>query len=267
MIRLTLRTEPPIRLDVADLLPGRLAALSAGEIKSLPLAVGNRREKVGDWFKVQRTSGNEIAFEGLCARLDRIGSGMKSGRITVAGDAGAYVGLSMIGGEIAIEGSCDFGAAIDLRGGSITISGNAGNDVGGALPGERSGMQGGSVTIAGRAGDRLGDRMRRGLIVVGGDAGTACGSRMVAGTIVIAGRCGTYPGFAMRRGSVIATGGAERIGVTFADSGVHDLVYLQILSGVLKELGFTGIAERLAGLRRWTGDLATGGKGEILVPA
>ncbi|HKW52897.1 MAG TPA: formylmethanofuran dehydrogenase subunit C, partial [Stellaceae bacterium] len=105
----------------------------------------------------------------------------------------------------------------------------------------------------------------RGLIVVGGDAGTCCGAEMIAGTIVVAGRTGAFAGAAMRRGSIVALGGVPRIGATFADGGVHDLIFLRLLARHLATLGLDGMAARLGRLRRWTGDAAVGGAGELLV--
>jgi formylmethanofuran dehydrogenase subunit C len=119
--------------------------------------------------------------------------------------------------------------------------------------------------VAGRAGAEAGRRLRRGLIVIGGDAGACCGAEMIAGTIVVAGRTGAFAGAAMRRGSIIALGGVPRIGATFADGGVHDLIFLRLLARHLAALGLDGVTARLAPLRRWTGDAAVGGTGELLV--
>ena len=117
------------------------------------------------------------------------------------------------------------------------------------------------------AGAETGRRLRRGLVIVGGDAGAACGAEMVAGTIVIGGGTGTLAGAAMRRGSIFALGGALRVGATFADCGVHDLIFLRLLARHLTALGLGSLAARLGPLRRWMGDAAVGGTGELLVPA
>jgi formylmethanofuran dehydrogenase subunit C len=267
MTRLVLKAAPPVRLAVDGLIPERLAGLSPAEIERLPLALGNRRQCVADWFRIEPTDDPAIEIEGDCRRLDKVGGGMATGTLTLRGDVGAYLGIGLSGGTIALAGTAGYGAATDMRGGTLRISGDAGDAVGGALPGALGGMRGGTVLVAGRAGAETGRRLRRGLIVIGGDAGTACGAEMVAGTIVVGGGIGPLAGAAMRRGSIIALGGAAHVGATFADGGVHDLVFLRLLARHLAALGLGTVAARLGPLRRWTGDAAIGGTGELLVPA
>ena len=267
MIRLSLKEEPPVRISAETLTPERLSGLSVAEVERLPLAVGNRREHVGDWFRVR--AGDDAAavtFEGPCVRLDCIGAGLTVGQVAVQDDAGAYLGRGMRGGEISVSGSAGYGAATDMRGGVIRIRGNAGDAVGGSLPGSAAGMRGGAVVIGGNAGAQAGQRPKRGLVVVGGDVGPICGAEMIAGTVVVGGAVGANPAVAMRRGTIIGLGGAAMIGPTFADCGVHDLVIFRLLARHLVALGLAALASRLAPFRRWAGDAAVGGKGEILVP-
>jgi formylmethanofuran dehydrogenase subunit C len=266
MIRLSLRAEPPVRVAVEALIPERLAGLSLAEVERIPLHVGNRLERVGDWFRVESTPGNALVIAGAARRLDRIGAGMTQGQVIVEGDAGAYLGLGLAGGEIRVEGSVAFGAATDMREGTIRIAGDAGDGVGSALPGAAGGMRGGVVIVSGQAGAKCGYRLRRGLVAVAGDAGAACGARMVAGTIVVGGRAGSSAGAAMRRGSLIALGGFDRLGPTFGDCGAHDLVVVRLLARMLADLGLGALAERLGPMRRFLGDHAVGGKGELLTP-
>lgn len=266
MIRLALKDEPPVRVSARGLIPEDLGSLSAAEIERLPLAVGNRRECVGDWFRVTAGDPARLAFEGACGRIDHIGAGMGAGTVTVEGDAGAYVGLGMRGGEVIVAGHAGHGVGTDLRGGTIRIRGNAGDAVGGSLPGAAAGMRGGTVVIGGNAGAQTGQRLKRGLIAVGGDVGPLCGAEMIAGTVVVGGIVGANPGVAMKRGTIIALGGAAMIGPTFADCGVHDLVILKLLARHLVGAGLAALAQRFAPFRRWAGDAAVAGKGEILVP-
>jgi formylmethanofuran dehydrogenase subunit C len=265
MTRLVLKAEPPLRLAVDGLIPERLGGLAPAAIERLPLALGNRRQSVADWFRVEPSDGAALEIVGDCRRLDKLGGGMSEGALSIRGDAGAYLGIGMSGGTIAVAGSAGYGAATDMRGGLLRIAGDAGDALGGALPGAAGGMRDGTVLVAGRAGAEAGRRLRRGLIVIGGDAGQCCGAEMIAGTIVVAGRAGAFAGAAMRRGSIIALGGVARIGATFADGGVHDLIFLRLLARHLAAFGVDGVAARLSRLRRWTGDAAVGGAGELLV--
>jgi formylmethanofuran dehydrogenase subunit C len=139
-----------------------------------------------------------------------------------------------------------------------------GDQLGGALPGEGSGMHDGIVIVAGSVGSGAGDRMRRGLIVVAGAAGPFCGARMSAGTIVVGGSLGDHPGIGMRRGSIVALGAVRRLAPSFADCGVHDLSFQHILSRFLMKRDLRELAGRLGLMRRWCGDLAENGRGEIL---
>ena len=265
MIRLTVKVEPPLRIAADALIPERLGSRSVREIEQLPLALGNRRAHVADWFRVEGSADGAVEFAGPCRRIDRIGAGMAGGTIIVRGDAGAYLGLGMRGGSIAVEGSVDFGAATALEGGMLRISGNAADGLAGSLPGAVRGMNGGIVLLGGQAGSAVGQRLRRGLVVIGGAVGAVCGSEMIAGTIVIGGRLGADAGIAMRRGSIIALGGIERIGPTFVDCGVHDLVWLRLLRRHLEALGEATLAARIQSLRRFAGDAAVAGRGELLV--
>jgi formylmethanofuran dehydrogenase subunit C len=268
MISLALKQLPPTRLSVELLIPERLEGLGEAEIARLPLTAGNRSGTVADWFRIGIAARDDtrLVLSGAADRLDRIGAGMTRGELVVEGDAGAYAGLGMSGGRLIVKGSAGHGAATAMAGGELRIYGDAGDQLGGTLPGERTGMQDGTVVVGGAAGASLGDRMRRGLIVVADAAGPFCGARMVAGTIVVGGRIGPHPGVAMRRGSIVALGGMPRLAASFAESGIHELVIMRVIGRAIAALGFPDLAARLVVLRRWSGDLAARGKGEILAP-
>ncbi len=266
MIRLTLRQEPPLRLAADALVPERLAGRSRGEIERLPLALGNTSSAVGDWFRVSGEAEATLAIEGPCRRLDRIGAGMGGGsRIVVEGDAGAYLGLGLRGGAIEVAGDADFGAATNMESGVIRIAGNAGDSVGGALPGAAGGMSDGVVVVRGSAGAATGAQLKRGLVAVLGDVGEGAGAGMLAGTIVVGGTLARGAGAAMLRGSIVALGRAPHIGACFVDCGVHELVVLRLLARELARLGVEALAARIGPLRRFMGDGAVSGRGEILI--
>jgi formylmethanofuran dehydrogenase subunit C len=71
----------------------------------------------------------------------------------------------------------------------------------------------------------------------------------------------------MRRGSVVALGGAKLPSPSFADCGVHVLTVQRLLARHLAGLGLTALAAHVGPLRRFVGDEATAGRGEILIPA
>jgi formylmethanofuran dehydrogenase subunit C len=266
---LTLKAQPPGRVDMSPLVPERLAGLGAKQIMALELECAGRRIAAGELFSVSGEDASRILIEGSSERLDRVGQDMKQGEITVRGDAGAYLGRGMRGGSIAVEGNAGAYCASGMSNGLIRIAGDAGDFLGAALPGEHRGMQGGTVLVRGNAGERLGDRMRRGMVLVEGGCGDYCASRMGAGTIAVMGPCGAGLGFAMRRGSVILDRAAD-LPPTFADFGSHDLGFLRLLHGAWRHLvpgsrfAAGGASVRV---RRFVGDLANGGKGEVLIRA
>jgi len=120
--------------------------------------------------------------------------------------------------------------------------------------------------LRGSAGTRLADRMRRGCVVVFGDTGDFMASRMVAGTVALAGRCGAHPGWGMRRGSLVFAGFAPEVAPTFTPVRSNADVFWQLLARDLASFGgpFASLAQRR--LRRYAGDLAVLGKGELLMP-
>ncbi len=244
-LTLTLRAAPARDIDVSGLTPERVAGLDPGALGALRLPGG---DEVADLFEIAPGDARHIVFRGATARLTHIGAGMRTGDITVEGDCGARAGQGM-------------------RGGRLLITGDAGDFVGGAPAGARQGMRGGLVAIHGNAGARVGERMRRGLILIGGDAGACCGSNMLAGTIYVAGNVGALPGFALKRGTLLLGRAPQSLPVTFQDSGEHCLLFLTLLDKQLQRegAGFARFLPLAKKARRYCGDLACGGTGEILV--
>jgi formylmethanofuran dehydrogenase subunit C len=267
MSTLTLRQPPPRRVDLSPLLPERLAGLSPDAIAAIELPSGNRPIAVGTLFDVAAGDAETLVIRGGSDRFDCIGQAMASGRITVEGDVGAYVGMAMTGGEIRVAGNAGLGAAMMMRDGLLVIEGDAGDFLGGTLPGEMRGMRGGLAIVRGNAGQRVGDRMRRGILLVEGDIGAYAGARLLAGTVIGLGRSGAYPGLDMKRGTLLLAEAPELLLPSFADCGRHELGFLSLLFAHLRPHSqrLATLVPRLGAPRRWAGDLAAGGKGEILV--
>jgi formylmethanofuran dehydrogenase subunit C len=255
-------------VDVSALTPDLLAGKSREDLLRIELLSGNRRLRVEDLFDVSGDDGeSNVTIRADTDRLACVGARMQSGSIVVEGDCGPYVGLGMRGGKIVVGGAAAAFVGCGMRGGAIEVRGDAGDFVGSALPGDKQGMRGGSIVIGGNAGDRVGDRMRRGMILIAGDAGAYCGSRMLAGTIVVSGRVGHSPGFALKRGTLVLAHPPAEMPATFQDSGEHELLFLALLAQHFEREGgpfktFLPLSNRV---RRYCGDLATGGKGEMLL--
>lgn len=264
---LALREAPAERLDLASVVPARLAGLSLAAIERLVIGTSVRPVSLADVFKVSGDPGETIVIEGGAATFDNVGAGLSAGTIVVEGDVGAFAASAMSGGRLEIGGDAGTSLAAGLSGGLAIVAGSAGDGVGGPRTGERFGMTGGLVVIGGDAGLRAGDRMRRGTIIAKGRCGDGAGSRMMGGTIWTDTGFGEAPGTLMRRGTLIAPSLATNP-ATFADCGRHDLVALRLLNRyVASRLGALAPRPLPVSMRRLMGDLATIGKGEILLAA
>jgi len=237
------------------------------EVEKIRLGVSKHSLAVGDVFRLSGADVSAIVFEGGSRRFDCAGALLDSGTIRIAGDVGAQTGRRMSGGSILVEGSAGPHAGSGMSGGRLEILGDAGDFTGGPLAGELAGMSGGTLIVRGRAGDRAGDRMRRGLLAVLGGCGDYAASRMIAGTLAIVGGSGRMPGYLMRRGSILVDRMPQMLSPSFVESGAWDSVFASLAD---RHLIAEGIAqEPLLGrtVRRYCGDNAVLGKGEILVAA
>jgi formylmethanofuran dehydrogenase subunit C len=264
---LGLRAQPSQRLDLSALTPDRLAGLTESAIAAIELQSTRERVCVGDVFRLQMGDPAQLVFEGGSERFDRVGTAMTRGVIRVEGEVGGEAGRLMSGGRLEIAGNAGPWAASRMKGGVIEIAGAAGDRLGGPLPGETSGMRGGVVVVRGDAGARAADRLRRGTIIVEGKTGAQPGSRMIAGTLILRRRAGLLPGYLMGRGSIIAAEDCEEMSPSFADCGVHDLVATRLMADFIKPYSAELAAMIRRPWRRFLGDMAVIGKGEIFVPA
>lgn len=260
----TLKLQTQQRVDCSPLTPDHLAGKSITEITATELQCGNKKLLVGSLFDIAGDDTNQIIINNSSANLDFIGSKMQSGAITVNGDAGSYLGFQMKKGAITVNGNIDAYAASGMAGGQLIINGNVGDFLASAIPGDRKGMKGGVVIVTGNAGDRVGDQMRRGIVLIEGNVGSYCASRMLAGTIGVMGNVGEYVGFGMRRGTLLLFS-TPKMHSTLQDCGSHTLPFLSLMFKSFKSLPSKFARLNQNRVRRYAGDLANDGKGEILV--
>lgn len=262
----SLKQTPAQRLDLSPLVSQNLQGLSLAEIAALELQNGKAKRRVDEVFVISGDDAQNIVFNASSDKLDFIGKQLEGGSITVNGDAGAYLGLNMKSGSILVTGNTGIYSGCEMKNGLIEIQGNAGDFMGGALPGNKQGMKGGTILVKGNAGARAGDHMRRGYILIEGNAGDYCGSRMLAGTIAVMGDTGRYLGYAMRRGTLLLWK-APSLSATFNDCGSHTLAFLPILFASFKSLNSRFADSSLAfnRVRRYGGDMAETGRGEVLI--
>jgi formylmethanofuran dehydrogenase subunit C len=263
----SLRDAPDQRLDLSQLISKNLVSKTLAEIERIELQTTRIRIAAGDVFRVRGGDPDTIVIEGGAERFDRVGMRMASGSIRVEGDVGVQAGLLMSGGQLTIRGNAGPFAGSGMKGGMLNIEGDAGERLGGPLSGETIGMSGGFLHVSGDAGERAGDRLRRGFILIEGRAGAYAGSRMIAGTLAIGGEAGDLPGYLMGRGTILLGKGATLFSPSFGDCGEHDLVAARLLANYIAQVSAQLGNLFRRPLRRFAGDLAALGKGEILLPS
>ncbi len=262
-----LRREPEQRLDLSKLTPDKLVGRTRKEIDAIEIGTTKIGAKVGDIFKVRSGDPQKLCFEGGSERFDLLGANLLPGfSIHVEGDVGAQLGRGAKGGKITVAGDAGPHAASGMTGGHIDIDGDAGDFLAGPLAGEIAGMAGGLVIVRGDAGARAGDRLRRGVIIIEGDAGEDLGARAIAGTIIALGAVEGRIGYLNKRASLVLAKSAD-FGPTYVDCGAHHFTFARLFSRALADHSRRGARLLSQKLRRYAGDTAVYGKGEILIPA
>ena len=235
------------RVDCGEVLATPWATLSSNDLAQRPVELErDGRLPFGDLFELSGTPAGRIRFTGDLERVDRLGAGLAEGTVVVDGNIGNEAGLAMTGG-------------------SLNVVGNAGTRTGAAAPGYKRGMTGGELIVRGSAGPEAGASMRRGLLVIGGRAGERAGLGMIAGNIIVFGVAATDAGLWSKRGSVAALGGITPP-ATYAYACTYHPIHLRVmLLRIQARYGIRVRKQHLTGLyRRYSGDLAELGKGEIL---
>jgi len=235
------------RADFSEVLAGSWAALSARELSDRPVHLERDGDaRLGDLFALDGQAQGRIRFVGELDQADRLGAGLIEGEVVVEGGVGREAGLAQAGGR-------------------IDIGGDAGPRAGAAPLGFKRGMTGGELIVRGSAGPEAGAAMRRGLIVILNTAGDRTGLSMIAGTVLVFGSVGPDSGLWSKRGSIVALG---RITPppTYSYACTCQSAYLRLLLTRLRDgYGLPVRPRHLNGLyRRYSGDMAELGKGEIL---
>jgi formylmethanofuran dehydrogenase subunit C len=247
MSGLVVRVTAAEPLDFGAVLTGAWTGLAPAELGRRPVGVAAiGRRLLGDVCEVTGTADGTIRFTGNLRHVARLGAGLTEGTVLVEGDVGDEVGLG-------------------LAGGSLTVRGDAGARAGAAAPEARRGMTGGELVIHGSAGEGAGALMRRGFLAVGGDLARHAGAGMLAGTIVALGTIGPAAGLWSKRGSIVALG-AVTVPSTYRYACTYRPIHLRVmLTRLGTRFGLPIEARHLTGAyRRYSGDFADLGKGEIL---
>lgn len=256
-------TTIPVEAEVIT--PDVLADKSPAEIAALPVQHGNAQAPLGEFFSVEGdASDRDVVVEGDCGRVKWLGAGMRTGRLTIRGNAGMHVGSEMTGGTLHVYGNVGDWPGAEMRGGLLHVHGDAGHLAGAGYRGSRLGMRGGALLIDGKAGNEVGAGMRRGLVCVGGDTGDFTGVGLIAGSVFVFGQPGIRTGANMKRGT-IALFNPSALLPTFRYDCVYRPPFMHVYLRQLRQWDFAP-AERYAvgSYRRFSGDLVALGKGEVL---
>lgn len=271
MIVLTLLDQPSVPLEAESLSTDRLAGLDLKSIGELPVYLGKRERRVADFFRIEGTSGEDVAgdefeIEGDLAKVKWIGRGMTRGRITIRGDVGMHLGAYMEGGEIDVHGNASDWVGAEMSNGRIRVRGNAGGQVGGAYRGSMRGMKEGMILIEGSAGLEVGVRMRRGIIVVKGRVRDFAGLQMKGGTLVLLGGAEYRVGAWMIRGTILSLKPLELL-PTFLYSCAYNPDFVRLYADRIRQtLGVEiPFAASSGSYDLYLGDSSVPGAGEILV--
>ncbi|MFH0860787.1 MAG: hypothetical protein V1921_06265 [Candidatus Altiarchaeota archaeon] len=131
---------------------------------------------------------------------DRLGYGMKSGRIIVKGSARDWVGGMMTGGDILIEKDARDFVGGTMEGGNILVKGDSRQ-----APGFN--MADGKIIIDGSCAELAGRGMRNGFLHVKGNAGIWAAKWLIGGKVRIDGNVGAEAALKMS-GGVLEIGGS-----------------------------------------------------------
>jgi formylmethanofuran dehydrogenase subunit C len=246
-IRARLRKPLQTRVDLSAVLAGAWSGLAAVELARRPVLLdAGMPVPLGDLFEVTGAPAGRVRFEGDLTKADRLATGLAEGEVIVDGPVGDETGLGMSGGV-------------------IDVHGDAGARTGGAAGDARRGMTGGELLVRGGAGPAPGMRMRRGLLVVMADIAGQAGAGMIAGTVMVFGGAGPAPGRWSKRGSIVALGSVQ-IPPTYRYACTYQPDHLRLTLLRLRTWYGLAVDERYVSgsYRRYSGDLADLGRGEIL---
>ncbi len=269
-MRLTLTASPTMRINAEMLTPDHCNSLSAKQLAKQTLPSSEGEIAMGDLFEIEEDSSKSLLISGDCEQFDYVGAKMKEHQLKVEGSVGDYAAANLEGGQLEITGNVGHYTACSMSGGTVIVEGDAGDATGGASIGAVQGMSGGTVLIMGDAGDRTANLMRRGLIVVRDNNGDYGAAHMKAGNLVVLKQNGSHCAYAMHRGTVLLgdASSAENLGDTFITQPYnYNMDFLILLYKHISQLApALQNLPRKKLIRRYIGDLAVGGKGEVLVP-
>jgi len=137
--------------------------------------------------------------------LHGLAAGLKTGEMTILGNAGDYLGVLNDGATICVTGNVGNYLADNMTHGTVIVDGNAGRA---AAPY----CYGGTVVVRGNAGDFTAVMNKGATVIIGGDVGDEVATYMLNGDLVIAGNAGKNLGNYLIRGNIYIAGNWQTLG-------------------------------------------------------
>ncbi|MBN2334947.1 formylmethanofuran dehydrogenase subunit C [Candidatus Bathyarchaeota archaeon] len=265
-------TSIPVEAEAIS--PNMVAGKTLADVRRLSVYQGKVKLTLADHFDVtgkvaENPAEQMIVVNGNTPHVKYIGAGMDAGNILIKGDTGMHAGSQMAGGELTVEGNAADWAGAEMKGGLLRINGDAGHLMGAAYRGSSEGMTGGCIVVGGGVGSEAASFMRRGMVVVRGGTAPFTGVHMNGGEIFVFGKAGKRLGAeAKGNGGFIACfGETEELLPTYLYDTTYRPIFMRIYLRRLAETLNVEEALRFIDtpLRRYRGDLAVGGKAEILI--
>jgi len=177
--------------------------LSCAELSVRELNMALRGLPDGTAVRVTEPRGRHNLAVGLSARLD----------ITIAGNAGYFIGGLGDGPDIVVDGFVGWSVGENLMSGTIRVRGNASECSGASA-------RGGLIVIEGDASSRTGISLKGGTVAVAGDVGHMSGFMAQAGTILVGGDAAESLGDSLYEAVIYVGGKIRSLG---SDARVEDL--------------------------------------------
>ena len=222
MIVLTPLKKFQFPIQAENINPDVFQGKSMKEIASLPVWEGNKKKKLGDLFRIEETPAEtpNITINGDASEVRRVGQGMKTGQITVNGNAGMHLGEKMAGGKITVNGNASGWTGSSMKKGLIEIHGDASDYLASPYRGSSEGMRGGKIVVDGNVGSDSGCYLRGGVIIIKGNSGPFLGFHTGKGAIYVEKNAGPRLGANMTGGKIIVSGVVEELMPTFTVNAV-----------------------------------------------
>jgi glutamate synthase domain-containing protein 3 len=154
--------------------------------------------------------------------------------ITIAGNAGYFVGGLCDGPDIGVDGFVGWSVAENLMSGRVRVRGNASECAGASA-------HGGVVVIEGDASSRAGISLKGGTVAVAGDVGHMSGFMAQAGTILVGGDAGESLGDSLYEAVIYVGGKIRSLG---ADAQIEELTSEDVerVTDLVRVTGFSHLS-------------------------